>query len=210
MLDRTRPGAIAWDTSGPHAATPAAVLAALDAAGVGALVGPHGTGKSTLLVHLERAVTASGRRASRVKAPGRDEHGRRPPRWETAAALAEAKAAIDGLEPHDVLLLDSADRVGRIARWRLVRAARRRHVNVLLVAHRELGVPTLHHRQVDAGLARRLAAGLLADGSTFPLPDAPWFAAALSEHRGNLRAVFGRLYDRYEEHAARERAAVLG
>lgn len=210
MLDYTRPGARPWLVSSPDDATPESVLARLDEAGVGALVGPHGTGKSTLLVHLERILLASGRRVERVTAPGRDEHGRRPPRQASTAAVRAARAALGRLPPGGVLLLDSADRTSVLDRWGLVRAARRRGVRLLLVAHCELAVPTVHRRTVDATLARRLAAEMAAGEPGFPLPDRAWFEAALAQDDGNLRAAFGRLYDAFEQHDATIRASNLG
>ncbi len=221
-LDRVRPGALAWDHADDPAAAPAAVLAALDAApwGEAAIVGPHGTGKSSLLVAVERHLERAGRPVGRVTAPGRDERNRRAPRAARAAAVRAAVDATvrltagggdggDGGE-RPVLLLDSADRLGRWERATVRRAARRRGVRLLMVTHAPLaGVPTALDRVVAPTLARRIARGLAA-GTDFPVPDEPWFAAALAAEHGSFRAVLERLYDAYEVHHRRGRGRDAG
>ncbi|MEO7327645.1 MAG: hypothetical protein ABI193_03635, partial [Minicystis sp.] len=163
----------------------------LESGGEGALIGPEGTGKSTLLQALVREAAQRGLRSRLLTI----DHDGLPPALPVSG--------------EQLLCLDEADRLSWF-RLRLLRLrCRRRSVALLVTGHRPLGLPTLRQTRVSADLATSLAAQVLARSPSLPaLVRAEEAGEMLREQRGNLRQVLLSLYDRYEERYARSRAAL--
>lgn len=166
-----QPGAIPWvcATASDELATLADRLAT---GGSWQVLGPHGTGKTTLLRHLQAALERSGRRAVFTRAPRR-------------AIAAGALGA--------VVLADEVESwpFGALA---LLRAACRvRNATLVVSCHRDLGLSTLHERRVDVELAVRVVEQLV--GATWV--EREQVAALLERHRGDLRELLFALYDRH-------------
>jgi energy-coupling factor transporter ATP-binding protein EcfA2 len=153
----------------------------------GALIGPEGTGKSTLLAALAREAE---RRTLRVQRLTVEHDGSHP-------ALAAPAAG------EHLLCLDEAD---RLSWWRLHALRRRcRHegIGLLVTAHRPLALPTLRRTSVSPALAVALAAQVLAQSPALPLlVRAEEAGDLLRAQGGDLRRVFLALYDRFEERHA--------
>lgn len=155
--------------------------------GSGAVVGDHGTGKSTLVSHLADAVAAVGRPVVRTRLSSR---------CDTIVVIGSicnaprgALVCIDSWE-----LLGPAGRV--VARW----LAGRFGVGLLVTAHRATRIPTLVHCRGS----RRLLGALV---SQLPGHD-EWFGttivsddldAAEATAGGDIRRAFDLLYDRFEK-----------
>jgi hypothetical protein len=148
------------------------------------IIGPHGSGKSTLvhslLPYLEqrnrdpRLITLS---AGQRRLPWR---GAEQPGWSTRT----------------LVVLDGYEQLGLWNRWRLRRRCSIRLAGLLVTTHRDAGFPTLFQTHVTADLARSLVADLLADSSVpIAVEDVD---AALTRHQQNLREVLFDLYDLYE------------
>jgi hypothetical protein len=150
-----------------------------------ALVGPHGSGKTTLLEDLGARLEARGARLRQLTL----RRGERRPRPEDERRL------LDGLSPHDLLLVDGADELGRAAWWRLRRASRGA-LGLLVTSHRPGLLPTLHEHATTPGLLAAIVAELLGPSAP-PPPISP--EELFQHHGGDLRAALRELYDLYAD-----------
>ena len=133
-----------------------------------AIVGPPGTGKTTLLEDLTAQLAARGHRVRSCRAP------HLPP----------------DVAGNEILCVDSAE---LLPWWRW--AGRRWRGGLLVTRHRPGHLPTLHHCQTDAGLLDGILATL--DPSLPVTQRAAWAAALHATHAGNVRAALRECYDRY-------------
>lgn len=138
-----------------------------------ALVGPHGRGKTTLLEELARRLSARGFRVRTV-------------------TLRQDERRVDwnrlrGLGAQDVLLVDGAELLGRIA-WLRVRLSCRRAGGLIVTSHRPGLLPTLLECETTPGLLAELARELTGE----ELEVGELFA----RHGGNVRMAFREMYDR--------------
>lgn len=138
-----------------------------------ALVGPHGRGKTTLLEELAPRLTTRGFRVRTI-------------------TLRQDERRVDwkrfrNLGPDDVLFLDGAELLGRLA-WLRVRLSCRQAGGLIVTSHRPGLLPTLLECKTTpellAGLVRELTGEELETGELF------------ARHGGNLRLVFWEMYDR--------------
>jgi hypothetical protein len=178
-----RPGALPYEFPAGHSAQ-ALVDRLANAGWWGEIVGPHGSGKSSLLAALCPALTAAGRRV--VQFVLRDGQRRLPPE---AAALAAAG-------PETLVVVDGYEQLSRLARWRLVRLCRRRRLGLLVTAHAPAGLPPLAQTEVTLATAQCVVARLVEGwprGATEEEVERAWRACG-----GNLREALFDLYHRYE------------
>lgn len=182
---RTRPGAIPFQfPPGQDAAQLVGQLARLGWRA--AIVGPHGTGKSTLLAALTPAIVGAGRN---VRSFALHDGQRRLPA-EFLANLPER----DG-----IAIVDGYEQLNFWSRWRLDRRCRATGCGLLVTAHRPTALPLLFRTSVDADLAERIVEQLLASRSDGdPAIAGDVVRCACSKHRGNLREMFFDLYDAFE------------
>ena len=164
-----------------------ALVARLEAiGGSGAIIGPHGTGKSTLLSHLGEAIAAGGRPVAR---------GRLRSRGDGPAALGAVLTTSRG----GLLCLDSWEFLGFAGRAVVRGLARARGVGLLVTSHRPAGLPTL----IDCRGTRALLGALVGElpghdswfGTTIVAAD---LDAAFVAADGDVRQALDRLYDRFE------------
>lgn len=145
----------------------------------GAIVGPHGSGKTTFLEQLGARLEAAGERCALLRL--------------VEGESSNATAWIARTPVGTILLLDGAGRLNgfqRVLAWR----RSRRHRGLIVTAHRTtLRLPTLWRcrpePKVVLDLIRELApeqARTLSTGSV---------AADLDRHRGNVRELFRERYD---------------
>lgn len=189
------PGAIAYCFEDDKNASAEALYGKFLANGRrGEIVGPHGTGKTTLLCALETEARRRGHAVRRVTL--REEERRLPARW----------WRFDG--EHRVVFLDGAEQLARLGLWRVQRRCRREGLGLLATAHRPLGLPALYRTEVSEAMARRLAERILASCPQAPrLVEPDEAAAALRAAKGDLRAALFALYDLYEERWSARRGA---
>jgi hypothetical protein len=150
----------------------------------GQIVGPHGTGKSTLLAALVPALEAAGRRVRFVTLHEGDRR------------LSFSRADWNQLSDRCVLILDGYEQLGRLARWSVDLRCRRRGCGLLITTHRDLGLPLLFTTNSRLALAIELARELLPPGEQ-TIQDAD-IEAAWRERGGNLREMLFDLYDLFE------------
>jgi hypothetical protein len=150
----------------------------------GAIVGPHGTGKSTLLAMLVPAIEAVGRRS--VVVGLRDGQRRLP----------LSRRELQNLGPTDVLVIDGYEQLGSYSRWRLPKQSRRRGLGLLVTAHSACNLPVLWRTEPSLALVEELINHCLPPhGGLINRQDVE---AAWQRHAGNVREVFFALYDQFE------------
>jgi energy-coupling factor transporter ATP-binding protein EcfA2 len=152
-------------------------------AGWGQIIGPYGTGKSTLLATLVAALKEA--QTSTVLVTLHDDQSALP---ETihAASVAGGILAVDGFE--------------KLSGWRrfwLRRVCRRVGAGLLVTAQADVGLPTLWETEINEPIAWRIIARLT-EGQDITMSTNE-IKSLLDRHHGNLREVLFELYDHYEE-----------
>lgn len=161
---------------------PAAVATIRSAGGSAAIVGPHGTGKSTLLRALAAEFAAAGLLAGQIQIrQGRD---RLAALLMVGRAAAGTTACLDGWEQ-----LGPAGRIGA----RLL--ARLRGCHLVVTSHRPTGLPLHLPTSTSLRLLEAIVAALPDHDGLIEPAD---LAEAFDRHGGNLRESLADLYDRFE------------
>ena len=140
----------------------------------GAIVGPHGNGKTTLLLELGKALAARGLAVQHASI-GDDQH------WESQVAP----------DPGTVYLLDGAERLSPAA-WLAFRWRMRPAKGMIITAHSPGRMPTLHTCRTTPETLAHLLRALDPPGLEALLPRA---AVLHLQHKGDCRAVLFHLYD---------------
>jgi DNA replication protein DnaC len=157
-----------------------------------AIVGPHGTGKTTLLVEL-------------VKRLETDEE---PPairgvvHWVTLQVgqpQRDLRAKLRVLRPGDLLVIDGWEQASLWLRLLSGLICWRREVRLLVTSHvSPSGFHVLIETRPNERIARQLAAELLAEHPTIAPELLANFASHWRASGGNFRELWGRLYDDFE------------
>jgi GTPase SAR1 family protein len=148
------------------------------------IVGPHGSGKSTLVRALQSELAARGcptlllelHDGERLLPRGWD----RPLRGRPAATVF-----VDGFE-----------QLSRIARIWLKSKCWYRGWNLVVTTHRPTRMATLYETRVTPQVAEQVVRTLA--GEWAPTVERSELAVLLERHQGNLRELLFELYDRYE------------
>jgi hypothetical protein len=181
---RIRPGAVAFLF--PPGESACGLARRLEQSGWrGAVVGPHGSGKSALLAALVPALEHLGRPVVLIEL--HDGARSLPAELESGAEIA----------PGSVLVVDGYEQLSRVGRWRLSRLCRRGGLGLLVTAHSKVPLPILFRTTTDAKLARRLLDVLIGPSDAFIDDDE--LTASLAARGGNLRDLLFDLYDRFEQ-----------
>ncbi len=154
------------------------------------IVGPHGSGKSTLVRQLIAVLARRDLPSHLVTL--HDGERRMPAGWEAAAQHIAAEHTAVRL-----IIVDGYEQLGAWSRWALQFRCRSRGWQLLVTAHRDVGLPILFRTATDLATARSIVAHLVApsDNNIDETSIADSFAAA----RGNVRDMLFALYDRYEQ-----------
>ena len=179
----TRPGALPFLF--PQEQTPQTLVDALAAAGWwGEIIGPHGSGKSSLLAALLPEIAARGRRAVHIAlSQGERKLPSDPPGQ--AEWTQDTQVVVDGYEQ-----LSWFSRRGLKAR------CRRQKSGLLITAHEPCGLPGLFQTAPSLELAQSIVRQLLPEGDeTIALGE---IRQAYEQQPGDLREMLFRLYDLYQ------------
>ncbi|HZY90588.1 MAG TPA: hypothetical protein VFE78_37545 [Gemmataceae bacterium] len=182
-----RPGAVPF-LFPPDQDAPGLVRALMSLGWRGAILGPHGSGKSTLVAALLPVLREAGKEPLAVTL--HDGQRTLPAEaWRELLRPAARVAVIDGYE-----------QLSRWQRWRLRRLCRRRGHGLLATAHTPVGLPILLRLSVTPETAVRVIERLLTTvpEATALRPSASELAARLQRQGENFREVLFELYDEYE------------
>ena len=155
----------------------------------GEIVGPHGSGKSSLLAELLPLLEATGRHVN-VYSLHQGDRTLPISKSDVAAWNADTQVAIDGYE--------------QLSWWskrRLQSWVKARHAGLLITAHQPMGLPPLFATEPTLTLAREIVAQLLKSDQVQSLTGDD-VAAAFAAHGANLREMLFSLYDVYQRRHA--------
>jgi hypothetical protein len=161
----------------------------------GAILGPHGSGKSSLLAALIPAIRRSGKTVLLIEL--HDGQRRLP------VALSER----DDLTADSVVVVDGYEQLSCLARRRLGRFCRSRGTGLLVTSHHPVGLPELFHTNTSLALAEAIVTTLLAGRGDFVRSEE--VAERFQAHAGNLRETLFDLYDLYEQRGSERRDGIL-
>lgn len=146
------------------------------------LLGPKGTGKTTLMEDLATIIESHGRPVHWVRLSlGSSLH-------ERAAALTE----LEQLDANQVCLFDGGEVLSRWQWWRACRAARVQGFTFIATLHRKRGLAVLHQTQPNWALTQRFVQELAGTHFSFRLQ--VHAQQAYARNQGNMREVFRACY----------------
>lgn len=173
---RFRPQGVPWE----------GLLARLESMnGRGAIVGLHGSGKTTMLEDL----------AERLEGAGTPTLFIRLDMIEPRLSLGRLMSIMGQLARETVLLIDGAD-ILPAWQWLLIKWRSRRAGGLVVTSHGKRLLPTLHHTVTSPALLREVVAEVI---TPQPLPAAADIDRLYATHQGNLRDALRGLYDQYAE-----------
>lgn len=178
-----RPGALEFLL--PSGTTFANLLDKLrDRAWRGQILGPHGTGKSTLLHSLAPLLKEQGRTLV----------------WFTqnqgARSLAVTSAQAKMWTATAQVIVDGYEQLGYWTRWWLNDACKRAGAGLLVTTHADVGLPTLFTTAPTDEQVQVLVRELLEGDDVKIRPDD--VSLCYQTHAGNVRETLFALYDLYE------------
>jgi len=147
----------------------------------GAIVGPKGTGKTTLLEDLAGALAALGFNVVQVRL---DDRTRSFPRGFLKRLFAE-------LSERDVILFDGAEQMSWFE-WRRFKLRSKRAGGLVITSHHRGKLPTIRECSTTPELLRDIIVELL---GTEPATMAVTAGMLHGKHNGNLREALREMYD---------------
>jgi hypothetical protein len=173
-----RPGAIAYQF--PDGQSAPQLIGRLQASGWrGQIVGPHGSGKSSLVATLIPWLKRAGRQPIVYEL----HDGQR--RLATGDRAQTTQVIVDGYE-----------QLSPLSRWRLQYSVRRSHCGLLVTVHAPIRLPELVRIEPTLQTVLDLVDQLL--GGAHLLVSRDDVAASFARHHGNVREILFDLYDLYE------------
>lgn len=181
----TRPGAVVPLDCRARPIDLDCLIGRLGRLGAAAIAGPHGHGKSTLLLAVADKLAAAGTPVTLVRV-----RRRRDARGVAGAIAAAPRGA--------AVLVDGWEGLGWLG-GPLAVAARCLGRTLLVTTHRAVGLPVLWRCRTSLAVLRGIVARLPDHGGSITAAD---LDAAYRRHGGNLRDSLSDLYDRVERRAA--------
>ena len=153
---------------------------------MGQIVGPHGTGKSTLLKAISDEMRRQGETV--VEAVLRDQQRKLPP--ELHKRLRELRGKIF------VLTIDGYEQLSYLEQFRMLWIKFRYRCGLLITAHRPVaGWPILYETSPNFDTLKRVLRHLLKNET---LISAEYLDTLYEKYNGNLRLILLDLYDEWE------------
>lgn len=155
----------------------------------GAIIGPHGTGKSTLVQTLLPALVAAGREPVTIQLRDGEMQN-------SLCANEISQAATRCQQVGVVVIVDGYEQLNWFARLRLHWQCRRASCGLIVTAHQRIWLPTLWQTQPTAEMVCKLVRSALPNHGNSISSDE--IVNAYNRHRGNVRETFFELYDLFE------------
>ncbi len=180
----------------------------------GQIVGPCGTGKSTLLGEMVACARRHGFHTQRITLRAQDRH--LPRNWHALPAHGPDATSLStitnpagaGPRPGRLVFLDGAEQLSWWTFTTLRATCRRRGWGLLITSHRSRLRPTLWTSSVNDEVAQAICSNILSQCHQAPAlvteADVP---PALRKANGNMRLALFELYDLYELRASRQKGA---
>jgi hypothetical protein len=143
-----------------------------------AIVGPKGTGKTTLIEDLANRLAARGLAPRLIHL--------------TAEHHVIPRTLLDDLAPEAIVLVDGAEQLSW-ARWIALKLKTRRARGLIVTMHRPGRLPPLLHTATTPKLLNEIAAELLTDRA----PHRERIDELFICHHGNIRDALRELYDHF-------------
>jgi hypothetical protein len=172
----------------------------------GAIVGPHGSGKSSLVAALIPAIRRAGKEVQLIEL---HDGQRRLPVVKGSGVFicpdgpgADIHEQIKTPDPFTVVIVDGYEQLAWWNRLRLRRDARRRGLGLVVTSHAPTALPLLFRTSTSLDLAREIVQSLLAGRKELAgadLVSAEQLARRFESRQGDMREILFDLYDLYEE-----------
>jgi len=150
----------------------------------GEIIGPHGSGKSSLLAELLPLLEATGRRVALYNLHQGDR------------TIPVSKADVAAWSEETQVVVDGYEQLSWWSKRRLQSQVKAQKAGLLITAHQPMGLPPLFATEPTLALARQIVAELVKSDQDQALTDAD-VAAAFTAHGANLREMLFSLYDVY-------------
>jgi energy-coupling factor transporter ATP-binding protein EcfA2 len=151
----------------------------------GEIIGPHGSGKSSLVAELLPLLEATGRRVAIYSLHQGDR------------TIPISKADVAAWNEETQVVVDGYEQLSWWSKRRLQSQVKSRQAGLLITAHQPMGLPPLFVTEPTLALARQIVAELVKSDPNQTLTDAE-VAAAFTAHGANLREMLFSLYDVYQ------------
>jgi hypothetical protein len=156
----------------------------------GTIVGPHGSGKSSLVSSLLPALQAAGRELLLIELHDGERR------------LPIELRGLDSLTDRTVIIVDGYEQLSWLNCLRLRSFCRHRGCGLVVTSHKPRGLPPLCQTFTSPELARQIVAWLLRERPDFI--DAAHLGERFDFRCGDLRELLFDLYDVYEQQYERQ------
>lgn len=158
------------------------------------IVGPHGSGKSTLVQSLRLLIHSAGKVTSVFELHD----------GQTRLQLDHAELASRGRE--SMLVIDGFEQLGWLTRRKIKSFCIKNQTGLLVTSHESVGLPTLFETSVSLETATSVVAQILASENAASVISSVDIQSLYNSHGGNLRDLLFGLYDLYERRRRRNEA----
>ncbi|MDA7979003.1 MAG: ATP/GTP-binding protein [Pirellulales bacterium] len=161
---------------------------------LGAIVGPHGSGKSTLVAAFRNHLEAAGKQICVIEL----HNGQRKLPWSDLRTFVKAS----DIEECDgrVLFIDGYEQLSVWQQARLRRYSKRTDLGFVVTAHTPPAkIPTLIYTETPSDVVKAVLRQLLTNEPELLTRCVALSAELIKRYSGNLREVLFALYDAYEE-----------
>ena len=150
----------------------------------GEIIGPHGSGKSSLLAELLPRMGEAGRKVVPISLHQGDR------------TLSVSKSDVKAWNSQTQVVVDGYEQLSWWSERRLQGWVKAQQAGLLITAHQPMGLPPLFTTQPTLELARQIVAQLLKESTNGTgVPSHEDVAAAFARHPTNLREMLFSLYD---------------
>lgn len=152
---------------------------------IGEIAGPHGSGKTTLMLHLSKRLSANAGKIKHVFVN------------DTNPMTADGrKQLLEDLKPSQIVLIDGADHLGKITWQRLKRRILKAQAGLIITTHKTGMLETI----VECSTTPQLLADIANELLRNPKPVCSNLIKEIyARHNGNIRNCLWQMYDIWAE-----------